>query len=211
MKQDQSREARLALVRFFQGLDVLERLDLSVTSGRIVIQVALQTGDLKRPRLSTPVQTAEALGLHISTVTRAMAKLAAEKPNGYGLLQRSRAPIGSRSEGYALTDQGRSLARDLMDVLHKPATPDFKSQTIETYSEAVLLKKLPTTMLRELAWNKESCTLTVSPVEAAMSDEVSSWIAEYMSPDTARIVRNYEVDVKFVNEAEGFHFKLRWC
>lgn len=211
VEQDQGRGARLALVRFFRGLEILERHDLSVTSGRIVIEVALQTSDLKRPRLSTPVETAEALGLHISTVTRAMAKLAVPEPKGYGLLQRSNGPIASRSEVYALTEQGRHLARDLITVLHESPTPEFRGQTVESFAEAVLIKKLPTTKLRRVAWDEASRTLTVSPPDAAMSADVGSWIGEFMSPGTTRVERGDVVDVQFTTETEGFHFILRWC
>jgi len=211
MEQDNSREARLALARFFRGLDVLEQHGLSVTSGRILVEVALQTWDLKRPRISSPVETAAALNLHISTVNRAMHKLASPKPDGYGVLQRSHGAIGSRSEGYALTDQGRQLAHDLMAVLHEAATPKIEAQTVESYAEAVLIKKLPTTKLRRVAWDEMARILTVSPAETAMSEEIGSWIAEFMSEGTSRIERDGVVDVKFVNGAEGFHFMLRWC
>jgi DNA-binding MarR family transcriptional regulator len=209
--QDESREARLALARFFRGLDVLEQHGLSVTSGRILVEVALQTWDLKRPRISSPVETAAALNLHISTVNRAMHKLASQQPDGYGLLQRSHGAIGSRSEGYALTDQGRQLAHDLMAVLHEDTTPKIEAQTIESFAEAVLIKKLPTTRLRRVAWDEMTRILTVSPPETAMSDEIGTWIAEFMSEGTSRIERDGMVDVKFVNGAEGFHFMLRWC
>lgn len=211
MEQDESRHARLALARFFRGLDVLERHGLSVTSGRILVEVALQTWDLKRPRISSPVETAAALNLHISTANRAMHKLASAKPDGYGLLQRSHGAIGSRSEGYALTDEGRQLARDLMAVLYESATPEIEAQTVESYAEAVLIKKLPTTKLRRVVWDEAACVLTVNPTETAMSDEIGSWIAEFMSEGTSRIERDGVVDVKFVNGAEGFHFMLRWC
>jgi DNA-binding MarR family transcriptional regulator len=209
--QDESSEARLALARFFRGLDVLERHGLSVTSGRILVEVALQTWDLKRPRISSPVETAAALNLHISTVNRAMHKLASSKPDGYGLLQRSHGAIGSRSEGYALTDKGRQLARDLMAVLYESAAPEIEAQTVESYAEAVLIKKLPTTKLRRIAWDEATFVLTVSPTEAVMSDEIGSWIAEFLSKATTRTERDDVVDIKFVNGAEGFHFLLRWC
>ncbi len=205
------RERGLTLTQGFMALEILQGYELSVTSGQIIIEVFLQTSDAARPRLSTPTETATRLGKHISSINRAMIKLADPEPDGLGLLQRSSGPLGSRSEMYALTEKGLRFVSEFEAALNGSSPQPLEALTVERYADAVLVKRLPSGKLRQVAWNEDALTLVVTPAKFAMSEEVGSWIADFMSEGTIRKQQDDTVAIEFMNAAEAFHFKLRWC
>jgi hypothetical protein len=137
-------------------------------------------------------------------------KLAEPEPEGPALLQRSGGAIGSRSEVYALTDRGKQFVNEVRSALNGPDPEPLETHTVESYAEATILKKLWTGKLRQIAWDDSRLTLTVTPIETAMSDEVSSWMKEFMSEETSRTLTDSAVEIKFASAEEAVHFKLRW-
>jgi DNA-binding MarR family transcriptional regulator len=198
-----------ASARLFQIFDLLQQRDLTIASGKVLLDIYVRTADLARPHVPSPTEVAASLGMSVSAVSRLMQKLADQ--GGPKFLQNERVIPGSRAEAYVLTPMGQDFVRSMLTVMMDIPVQSLETHNLGSYAQARMEQRLTNVRLRQVSWDEPSLTLVVTPGSEFNSEEVQEWMTEFVSEKTnSKIVRK-NATIKFVSLTDAVYFKLRWC
>jgi DNA-binding MarR family transcriptional regulator len=203
------KELGQASARLFRILDLLQQHDLTIASGKVLLEVYVRTADLLRPHTPSPSEVADSLDMSVSGVSRLMQKLADQ--DGPGFLQSDRAIPGSRAEAYVLSPKGQDFVGSLMTLMMDRPVGNIETHSLGTYARARWEQGLTSARLRQISWDEPSLTLVVTPASEFNSEGVQEWMSEFVSENTKSKNVKENASIKFVSLTDAVYFKLRWC